>query len=248
MLAIMKWVKSTPFILSANLHGGSLVANYPYDDSAKDFQPLHDSPVQPNLAPDNQLFQHLSRVYSNAHKTMHLAPKCPMFKEEFPDGITNGAAWYAVTGGMQDWNYVYGGVFEITLEISCSKYPKEIELPTYWEDNREALLQYAEEVHRGVYGYVMSTSGKPVENAAITGTDKVNKKTTTTATVHICNTLFILQSTIIRMFRIRGKMVNFGDCYFPANIILQSRLKVLSHTLKKLQSPSRIKFYDMMFR
>lgn len=91
-----------------------------------------------------------------------------MFKEEFEDGITNGAAWYAVTGGMQDWNYVYGGVFEITLELGCTKYPKEIELPTYWEENREALLQYLENVHRGVFGYVTSSIGHPVENATIT--------------------------------------------------------------------------------
>lgn len=94
--AIMKWIKSIPFILSANLHGGSLVANYPYDDSAKDFQSGHGSQSHPNPnpSPDDQLFRHLARTYSNAHKTMHLSPKCPMFNEKFDEGITNGAAWY----------------------------------------------------------------------------------------------------------------------------------------------------------
>lgn len=87
--AIMNWTRSIPFVLSANLHGGSLVANYPYDDSVKDFQIGHDIRTMPNLTPDNQIFQHLARVYSNAHKKMHLAPKCPMFPdEEFPEGIT----------------------------------------------------------------------------------------------------------------------------------------------------------------
>lgn len=31
--ALIEWIESTNFILSANLHGGSLVASYPWDDS-----------------------------------------------------------------------------------------------------------------------------------------------------------------------------------------------------------------------
>jgi carboxypeptidase D len=80
-----------------------------------------------------------------AHRTMHLGRPCPInIKENFPEGITNGAEWYSVTGGMQDWSYVYGGTFELTLEIGCFKYPNASELPKFWLENREALLKYIE--------------------------------------------------------------------------------------------------------
>lgn len=174
-LAVMNWTRSIPFVLSANLHGGSLVANYPFDDAAKDFQPHHDTRPLPNLSQDNELFKHLAKVYSNKHPTMHLSPKCPMFNDTFAEGITNGAQWYPVTGGMQDWNYNFAGVYELTLELGCTKYPMATELPKFWEQNREALIAYMEEAHRGIFGQVKSSISTPIVNASITihGNDHV---------------------------------------------------------------------------
>lgn len=103
---------------------------------------------------------------------MSLGTRCPMFmKEQFKDGITNGAAWYSVTGGMQDWNYLAAGCFELTIEVGCSKFPKESELPAFWSANREPLVKYIEQVHRGIHGFVKSSIGTPIAHAAITLND-----------------------------------------------------------------------------
>ncbi|XP_055923216.1 carboxypeptidase D [Eupeodes corollae] len=172
--AVMNWTLSIPFVLSANLHGGSLVANFPFDDNSNDFRSqmsklrIAMTGRKPNPTDDNELFKHLAMVYSNAHSTMHLGKPCPFFeKEKFPGGITNGAEWYSVTGGMQDWNYVRAGVLELTLELGCDKFPMESELPKYWEENREPLLQFIEQVQCAVHGYIRSSIGTPVSNAII---------------------------------------------------------------------------------
>ena len=81
--AVMKWSQVYPFVLSANLHGGSLVANYPYDSNPEGRRV--NSP-----SPDNALFKNLAKTYSFAHKKMHLAEPCPGERETFRDGITNG--------------------------------------------------------------------------------------------------------------------------------------------------------------
>ena len=36
--------------------------------------------------------------------------------------------------------------FEVTVELSCDKFPHENELPQEWENNKDALLTYLEQV------------------------------------------------------------------------------------------------------
>lgn len=69
-----------------------------------------------------------------------------VLEKAFPSGITNGAEWYIVSGGMQDFNYLNSNCFEITIEMGCDKFPNHTEIHKYWQDHREALLLYMEQV------------------------------------------------------------------------------------------------------
>jgi len=53
-------------------------------------------------------------------------------------------------GGMQDYNYIFAGCLELTLELSCCKFPNnESELLSHWRKNRDALLLLVVQAHIG---------------------------------------------------------------------------------------------------
>ena len=159
--AIIDWLEQYHFVLSANLHNGALVANYPYDNSQSG-----NSINTPS--PDDNIFRQVSLAYSYGHQTMHLGSPCPDNREPgFPDGITNGADWYSVNGGMQDYNYLHSSCFEITIEQGCYKYPYASELEGIWTANHNALILFIRQVHVGVKGVVMNKNGTPISNARI---------------------------------------------------------------------------------
>jgi carboxypeptidase D len=53
---------------------------------------------------------------------------------------------FCISGGMQDYNYLHSNCFEITVELSCCKYPKAQELAKEWENNRNSLIYYMKQV------------------------------------------------------------------------------------------------------
>ena len=171
--AVIRWSLDYPFVLSANLHGGALVVRYPFDQSGPNsFGYLNSDPSRDpkcegeySPTPDEDLFKTLSKTYSYAHKEMCMANPRSEGYDGFPDGITNGAQWYPLSGGMQDWNYLNTNDFEITLELSCFKYPLSVELHQLWKDNREALLAFIEKVHMGIKGFVIDKiTGEPIKD------------------------------------------------------------------------------------
>jgi hypothetical protein len=50
---------------------------------------------------------------------------------------------------MQDYNYIKHGCFEITLEISCCKYPMPGNLTRFWALNRDAMISLLKAAHAG---------------------------------------------------------------------------------------------------
>ena len=158
--AIIDWLKQYPFVLSANLHNGALVVNYPYDNS-------HSGRSVYTPTSDEDIFKQLSLAYSYGHPTMYLGPLCPDGEGGFRDGITNGAEWYNVDGGMQDYNYLHSSCFEITVEQGCQKFPYASQLEDIWNANRDAMILYIRQVHAGVKGVVTDENGSAVQNAKI---------------------------------------------------------------------------------
>ena len=159
--AMMKWIESGSFVLSVNLHGGALVANYPFDDSPNDEDTY-------TKTPDDKLFRYLTKLYADTHPMMHFGNGCPENPHEiFDHGITNGAQWYSVHGGMQDYNYLHSNDFEITIEMGCYKFPPEDRMRTYWDGHKLPLLRVVVEMFKGLKGFVMDSSGKPISKATI---------------------------------------------------------------------------------
>ncbi len=126
---VMAFQAGRQFSLSANFHGGTIVANYPWD-SKYDLHPL------------DGFIKELSQGYSDLNPEMRAS-------SEFPGGITNGAAWYIVKGGMQDWSYVWHNDLQITVELSHQKWPDYSEIPGFYKDNRDSMIYFMKEVHRG---------------------------------------------------------------------------------------------------
>ncbi|KAF7231646.1 carboxypeptidase Z [Nothobranchius furzeri] len=161
--AVMKWIRSIPFVLSANFHGGDLLVSYPYDLSK---HPLGHSMFSPT--PDDKVFKLLAGIYVNAHETMsNENARCGLSPTKSQKGTINGAQWYSITGGMQDFNYLHTNCFEVTVELGCDKIPPEEDLSLSWHDNQEALLSFMEAAHRGIKGIVNDEEGNAIKGARI---------------------------------------------------------------------------------
>jgi carboxypeptidase D len=146
-------------VISANFHGGALVVNYPYDSGSNPWASYA-------ATPDDGLMVASSLTYSQLNLPMYQSPV-------FSQGIVNGVEWYAVYGGMQDWNYEWLGCNEVTIELSNQKWPNSSALPGFWSDNKDSMLAYMQLAQQGVRGLVtdVATGAPLAASVRIVGVD-----------------------------------------------------------------------------
>ncbi len=151
-LAMMSYMEKVRPSLSANLHSGAEVVNYPWDWGTSEGSGIA------NPHPDNDWFRLVSSEYADAARNGF-----PGYMNLFPGGITNGAYWYVVYGGRQDYVTGFLGGRELTLEISDEFIPEASQLHWFYERNRDALVNYARQATYGLHGKVTdAVTGDPL--------------------------------------------------------------------------------------
>lgn len=135
-VAMMEFFNRKQIVLSAVLHTGAELINYPWDTWSR-------------LHADNTWYRQISRNYTNiVHR------KNALYMTSYENGIVNGYTWYRITGGQQDFVNYFAQGREVTIELSEDDMPDSTMLAKYWEYNRDALLNYIEESLYGIYGQV----------------------------------------------------------------------------------------------
>ncbi len=144
-IAMMDFAADHHFVHSANFHGGAEVVNYPWD-------------TWPDLHADDDWYQDISHEYADLAQ----ANSPYGYMDGFDDGITNGWDWYTVAGGRQDFMNYFQRCRETTIELSNTKLLPESELNNHWNYNKDALLNYMDNVLSGIRGIVTDMYGNPL--------------------------------------------------------------------------------------
>ncbi|CAH2274982.1 adipocyte enhancer-binding 1 [Pelobates cultripes] len=191
--AIMAWMDKIPFVLGANLQGGEKLVSYPFDmaRAAKEEVPLErprhhfyqeeeeeeeevveagaEDEEGVSRTPDHGILRWLAISYASAHLTMAETSRGSCHGDDYTKGmgIVNGAKWRPVSGSMNDFSYLHSNCLELSIYVGCDKFPHESELAEEWENNKESLLSFMEQVHRGIKGIVTDREGEPIANATI---------------------------------------------------------------------------------
>lgn len=158
--AFMQYADNHHFVMSANLHSGAEVVNYPFD-------------TDPSLPADDAWWRMVSQEY------VALARQYggeSYMTSDFPSGYINGFAWYTITGSRQDYMNYFKHCREVTLELSIDKKLANDLLPSYTSRNIPPMLAYMNRATKGLRGFVTdSVTGESLEaKVFISGHDYFN--------------------------------------------------------------------------
>ena len=141
--AVMSWLRNVHPTLVVMLHGGATVCNYPYDGNQQ-----HASNVYTGT-PDDQLYRETCLAWASKNPDM-------TNNMMFDDGITNGADWYVLYGGLQDWAYLNLSAISVTTEVSNVKWPSgQIVISRYWPKNADGMIQFGWKVMQGLHAQIL---------------------------------------------------------------------------------------------
>jgi hypothetical protein len=154
---MMKFLRKHRFTMSANFHAGSEVVNYPWDKWSR-------------LHADDSWFYNISRNYAD---TVH-AQSGTGYMIDQNNGITNGYAWYWISGGRQDFVTWELQGREVTIELDYTKQTPAAQLELLWLYNWKSLIGYLENALYGIHGLVKDshTSAPVPAKVFITAHDK----------------------------------------------------------------------------
>ncbi|MEL6251555.1 MAG: M14 family zinc carboxypeptidase [Bacteroidota bacterium] len=144
--AFIDFAAERDFNISANMHGGVEVANYPWDTYGRRHA-------------DDNWWIYVCRDYAD---TVQSNSPSGVFND-FNNGITNGSDWFFISGGRQDYMNSFEYCREFTLELTDAKNPPSSTMETFWDYHQAALINYMEEALNGLRGIVTdSISGEPL--------------------------------------------------------------------------------------
>ena len=151
--AMMEFFGRHHFSLSTNLHGGSECFNYPWDTWSR-------------TTADDDWWRVVGAAYRDTTRN----------HGQSGFWLTNGYAWYSVSGGQQDWANYFAHCREVTIEVCNTKEPSSTTtIANIWQYHKNALLNFYAESLNGVRGRVINAAGEPITaRITIAGHDKDN--------------------------------------------------------------------------
>ena len=149
----MKFAEDYQITMAAHYHGGAELMNYPWDNDY-------------TRHADDDWWQLVSREYADLAQNAAQSTD-PSYMTDEENGITNGADWYRIGGGRQDYMNYYHQCREVTIECSTVKCPSASQLPSFWDYNYNSIFAYMNQALYGVHGTVKDAETKEAVQATI---------------------------------------------------------------------------------